>query len=140
VFDGVSLCVSDLPADLRFAGGTAEVQRAGVRSALVVPLRAGRRVIGALMAASQEPEAYRADHQERLEALGRLIGPLIETIALLYRDRRRQHRLALLKGITQRLGTSLDVRHMLGSVGDAIRSALDFDAMGVILFKPGGPE
>jgi hypothetical protein len=31
VFDGVSLCISDLPADPRFAGGIGEIQPAGLR-------------------------------------------------------------------------------------------------------------
>jgi Nif-specific regulatory protein len=140
VFDGVSLCVPDLPPDHRFAGGRAEVPPAGLRSAVLVPLRAGSRLIGAVIAASQQREAYRADHQERLEALGRLIGPFIETIALLYRGRRRQHRIGLLKGITHALAASLDLREVLATVGEAVRLALDFDAMGVILLTPGGPE
>jgi GAF domain-containing protein len=140
VFDGVSFCVSDLPADPRFAGGTAEVQPAGLRSAVLVPLRAGSRVIGAVVVASQQPEAYRADHQQRLEALGRLIGPFTETIALLYRERRRQHRIGLLKGITRAIGATLDVRGIFAPLGDAIRPALDFNAMGVALLASGSQE
>ncbi len=40
----------------------------------------------------------------------------------------------------QMLGTSLDLRQILEPIGDAIRVAVDFDTMGVVLFKSGGPE
>jgi transcriptional regulator with GAF, ATPase, and Fis domain len=72
--------------------------------------------------------------------VGRLIGPFIETIALLYRERRRQHRIGRLKDIPQALAASLDLREILATVGEAVRPAFDFDTMGVILFKPGGQE
>jgi transcriptional regulator with GAF, ATPase, and Fis domain len=105
-----------------------------------VPLFTGRRIIGELSAMSRVADAYGPVHVERMRTVGRLIGPFIEPIAQLYRERRQQHRIGLLKGIPQRLGRSLDLRQVLGSVGDAIRPALDFDTMGVILFKPSGPE
>jgi Nif-specific regulatory protein len=140
VFDGQLLCASDLPADPRFARYRDPLEAARLRSAISVPLLAGSRVIGALGAASRVADAYGPVHVERMRALGRLIGPFIETIALLYRERRRQHRIELLKGITQMLGTSLDVRQMLEAVGDAARRAVDFDTMGVIILKADGPD
>jgi transcriptional regulator with GAF, ATPase, and Fis domain len=140
VLDGNVLCASDLVADPRFVGHRDRLQASALRSGIFVPLLAGSRIIGGLSAISRVADAYGPVHVERMRTVGRLIGPFIETIALLYRERRRQHRIGLLKGIPQMLGTSLDLRHMLGSVGDAIRPALDFDAMGVILFTPGGPE
>jgi len=140
VFDGNVLCVSHLLTDPRFVPRAPQVRAAGLQSAIFVPLLTGSRVIGELSAASRVPDAYHAVHVERMRGVGRLIGPFIEIIALLYRERRRQHRIGLLKGITQILGRSLDLRQMLGSIGDAIRPALDFDTMGVILLKPGGSE
>jgi transcriptional regulator with GAF, ATPase, and Fis domain len=140
VFDGTVLSVSDLLADPRFAAYRDQLQTAALRSGIFVPLRVGTRIIGALNALSRLADAYGPVHVERMRTVGRLIGPFIEPIAQLYRERRQQHRIGLLKGIPRRLGTSLDLRQVLGSVGDAIRPALDFDTMGVILFTPGGPE
>jgi Nif-specific regulatory protein len=138
VFDGNLLCTSDLLADPRFAGHRDRLQAAGLRSAIFVPLLAGSRIIGELSAVSRVADAYGRFHLEQMRAVGGLIGSVIETMALLFRERRRRHRIGLLKGIPQMLGTSLDIRHTLGSVGDAIRPALDFDALSVILFKPRG--
>ncbi len=140
LLDGTALCVSDLLADPRFVRQRDQLQAAELRSAIFAPLLVGTRMIGALSAMSRLPDAYGPVHIERMRTVGRLIGPFIEVIAQRYRERRLQHRIGLLKGISRMLGTSLDLRQVLGSVGDAIRSALDFDTMGVILFKPGGPE
>ncbi len=140
VFDGNVLRTADLVADPRFVRRRDQLQAAELRSAIFVPLPVGTRVIGELSAMSRLADAYGSVHVERMRTVGRLLGPFIEPIAQLYRERRQQHRIGLLKGIPQKLGTSLDLRQVLGSVGDAIRPALDFDTMGVILFKPEGPE
>ena len=105
-----------------------------------MPVVIAGRVIAELGAFSRAANMYGLVHVERMRTVGRLIGPFIETIAQLYRGRRRQHRIGLLKGITQMLGTSLDVRQVLEPVGSAISLAIDFDAMGVVLFQPGGRE
>ncbi len=140
VFDGNVLCATDLLTDPRFVRHREQLQTAGLRSGIVVPLLLGSRVIGALAAVSRVADAYDPVCVNRMRTVGHLIGPFIETIVQVYRERRRQHRTGLLKGITQMLGTSLDLRQILEPVGDAIRVAVDFDTMGVVLFKSGGPE
>jgi transcriptional regulator with GAF, ATPase, and Fis domain len=140
VFDGNVLCASDLLSDPRFICQRDQLKTALLRSAIVVPVLIGSRVIGELGAYSLAADTYGPVHVERMRTVGRLIGPSIETTVQLHRARRRQHRIGLLKGITQMLGTSLDLRQVLEPVGHAIRLAVDFDAMGVVLFKPGGRE
>jgi GAF domain-containing protein len=140
VFDGESLRVPDLLADPRFVADAAQARPAVIRSAVLVPLAAGSRVTGALIAASATAGLHEDVHLERLRGIGRLIGPFIEIIVLLYRERRRRHRLGLLRGITYALGTTLDVREILTPLADAIRPALDFDAMGMALLTLGGRE
>jgi Nif-specific regulatory protein len=102
----------------------------------MVPLVAGTRVIGHVSAASREIGAFSAVHVERMRTLGRLLGPFVEVIAALYRERRRRHRMDLLGGITNMLGTTLDVREILAPLGEAVRPAIAFDAMGVIMLDP----
>jgi GAF domain-containing protein len=139
-FDGHMLCIADLLADPRFVRHRMEVQAAGLRSAVIVPLMAGSRVIGKLSAASRAADAFGAIHVERMRSLARLIGPFIEIIALLYRERRRRRSVEQLTGITDILGTTLNVDEILAPLGEVIRPALDFDAMGVVLWSPGSPE
>jgi transcriptional regulator with GAF, ATPase, and Fis domain len=140
VFDGNVLCASDLLSDPRFIGHRDQLKPISLRSAIVVPVLIGSRVIGELGAYSLVAGTYGPVHVERMRTVGRLIGPSIEMTVQLHRGRRRQRRIGLLKGIAQMLGTSLDLRQVLHSVGRAARLAVDFDAMGVVLFKSGGRE
>jgi Nif-specific regulatory protein len=140
VFHGNALSISDLLADPRFVRQRDQLQAAELRSAIFAPLLVGPRMVGALSAMSRLADAYGPVHVERMRTVGRLIGPFIEPIAQLYRERRQQHRIGRLKGITHALAASLELRETLPTVGEAVRPALDFDTMGVILFTPGGPE
>ncbi|HET7379636.1 MAG TPA: sigma 54-interacting transcriptional regulator [Gaiellales bacterium] len=137
VFAGDVLCATDLPSDPRFADH-AELRSTGLRSATFVPLLSRSRVVGELSAATRVAAAYGDAHVERLRTVGRMIGPFIEIIALLHRDRRRRHRVELLAGITKMLGTTLDLRDILAPLGEVVRPAIAFDAMGVITFDAPG--
>ena len=138
VFDGQVLCVADLPSDPRFAEHAAELRSTGLRSAIFVPLLSGSRVIGKLSAASRAAALYGDVHVGRLRTVAHMVGPFIDAIALLYRDRRRRQRMELLAGITKMLGTTLDLRGILAPLGEAVRPAIAFDAMGVILLDTSG--
>jgi transcriptional regulator with GAF, ATPase, and Fis domain len=133
VFDGHVLRIADLLADPGFVRQRDSIKAAGLRSAVIVPVMAGSRVIGELSAASHAAAVYDGVHVERLQTVGRMIGPFIDVIALLYRERRRRHRMDLLGGITKMLGTTLDLREILAPLGEAVRPAIAFDAMGVIM-------
>jgi hypothetical protein len=54
---------------------------------------------GRVIPSSRVTDVFDAVHIERLRSIGRLIGSFIETIALLYRERRRRHRVGRLTGI-----------------------------------------
>jgi Nif-specific regulatory protein len=140
VFDGEVLCIADLLADPRFVRHRDEMQAAGLRSAVFVPLMAGSRVVGELGAVSRVPGVHGALHVERLRGVGRLIGPLVDLIAQLYDERRLRHRVGQLTGATRLMGTTLDVSQILEKLGDAIRLVVDFDTMGLPLFKPDSPD
>jgi transcriptional regulator with GAF, ATPase, and Fis domain len=140
VFNGDILRVADLPADPRFADHAEELRATGLRSAMFVPLLSGSRVIGKLSAATRGAAEYGDVHVERLRTVGRMIGPFIEVIALLYRERRRRGRMDLLAGITKMLGTTLDLREILAPLGESVRPAIAFDAMGVIMLDPSGSQ
>ena len=140
VFEGDVLCIPDLLADPRFLRYREELHKAGLRSAVIVPLMVGSRVIGALTTASCVRDAFGAVHVERMRNVACLIGPFIEIIVLLYRERRRRRGVEQLAGIIDILGSTLNVGGILAPLGDVIRPALDFDAMGVVVWNPGRPE
>ena len=138
LFVGGIVCVPEMSADVRFEPYRDSLR--GLRSTIMVPLVAGSRIIGYVSAASRELGAFGAIHVERMRSLGCLLGPFVEVIAGLYRERRRRASVDLLTGITDVLGTTLDVREILTPLGEAVRPAVDFDTMGIVLFKPGSVD
>ena len=143
VFAGERMLVHDLSTDPRFANSNPferRLQEAGIRSALLVPLESGGRIVGALVATSTTPHAYSQAHLDALNDVAALIGPFIENVVLLQRERRRRRRLRALEGLTHALGASLNVRDVFARLADAVRPILDFDVMGVSLLTSSGRE
>ena len=143
VFAGERMLVHDLSTDPRFADSNPferRLQEAGIRSALLVPLESGGRIVGALVATSTTPHAYSQAHLDALNDVAALIGPFIENVVLLQRERRRRRRLRALEGLAHALGVSLNVRDVFARLADAVRPVLDFDVMGVSLLTSSGRE
>ena len=143
VFAGEAMLVRDFSTDGRFTHVNPfeqRVQEAGLRSALLVPLDSGGRVIGALVATSLKPETYTEVHLDAARHVAALIGPFVENVVLLQRERRRRRRLRALEQLTRALGASLNVRDVFARLADAVRPVLDFDVMGVALLSSSGRD
>ena len=143
VFSGERMLVEDLSADPRFANSNSferRLQEAGLRSGLLVPLESGGRIVGALVATGMTPHAYHQRHLKALIDVAALIGPFIENVVLLQRERRRRRRLRALEGLANALGASLNVRDVFTRLAEAVRPILDFDVMGVSLLTSSGRE
>jgi two-component system response regulator HydG len=143
VFAGTAMTVGDFGRDPRFARAAAperRVHEGGIRSGLLVPLAAGGRVIGALVATSLEPDAYDEDHAAAGRRVADLIAPFIDNVVLLARERRRRERLRALEPLPRILAASLDVGDVFGRLAEAVRPLLDFDVTGVCLISASGRE
>jgi transcriptional regulator with GAF, ATPase, and Fis domain len=112
-----------------------------LQAGLLVPLENGGRLIGAILAASLTAQAYHETHLALLRQVARLIGPLIEHIVLLHRERRRRWRLEALAALPRAFGASLNVKDIFECcLAEVVRPVLDFDFMGAGLFGPGGRD
>jgi transcriptional regulator with GAF, ATPase, and Fis domain len=143
VFAGEPMLVHDFSTDPRFADANPyerRLQEAGVRSGLLVPLRSSGRVIGALVATSLEAGRYTEEHRATAQQVAELVGPFVENVLLLERERRRRRRLQALHGLTPLLGASLDVRDVFARLADELRPILDFDVMGASLISSTGRD
>jgi len=143
VFSGEAMLVGDLQTDPRFAHlnpSERKVQEAGLRSLLRVPFYSGGQVIGALAATSLTANTYTPTHLTAAQQVADLIGPFIENLVLLQRERRRRRRLQALEGFARILGASLNVRDVFERLAEAVRPVLDFDLMGVSLVSASGRE
>ena len=140
VVAGQPVLSRDLQADQRFAPGGApppRIYRQGLRSRLAVPMVSGGRIIGTASATSYDPDVYSGDHLQALQQVADLIGPFIENIVLLHRERRRRRRFASLAGLACSLGGSLTIREHFDRLAAELRSYIDFDLMGISLFREG---
>jgi transcriptional regulator with GAF, ATPase, and Fis domain len=143
VFGGEAMLVHDFSSDSRFTGANPfekRLQDVGIRSGLLVPLESGGRIIGALVSTSLIRQTYAEAHLGILQQVAGLIGPFVENVVLLQRERRRRKRLRALEGLTEALGAGLDVREMFARLADVVRPILDFDVMGVALLSASGRD
>ena len=143
VFAGEPIRVNDLQTDPRFVDPNPferKLQETGLRSAIVVPLPSGGRIIGAMAATSLTPDTYTEAHLTALQQVANLIGPFIENIILLQRERRRRRRLRALESLPPMLGASLNVQDVFNRLAEGVRPILEFDVMGVCLVSTSGRE
>ncbi len=132
LFAGQPELMRDCQADPRMADAESARQcalMAGLRAWLALPLYGAEHVSGALIIGSTAPEFYTEAHLEMGQRIAELIGPLVEAIALLHKERHRRRRLAVLPEVARVVGTSLNVGEIFDQLGDAVRPMLDFDVM-----------
>lgn len=143
VFFGETMRVDDFRADPRFAvlnPHERKLVETGIRSGLLVPMESGGHIIGAVVATSLADHRYGERHLTVLRQVATLIGPFVQVVVLLQRERHRRRRLKALEGLTRALGASLNVRDVFARLADAVRPVLDFEFMGVALLTTSGRE
>jgi len=142
VFGGEMEVIADMATDDRFGEASAcraTLGEAGLRARLAVPLVVGGRVRGALVVMSATAGLYTEAHASACREVAELIGPFVETVVVLHRERRRRERLAAATALAPILGASLKVGDVLERLGEAIRPLIDFDTMGLALRAADGP-
>ena len=102
---------------------------AGLRSCLTLPLYGAERVSGALIIGSFAPDVYTESCVETGQRIAELLGPLVENVVLVYKERHRRRRLAVLPEVARVVGTSLNLREIFDQLGAVVRPVLDFDVM-----------
>jgi GAF domain-containing protein len=143
VFDGEAMRIDDVKTDPRLATlGPVErqLEAAGYRSGVVVPLYTGGQVIGFMSGGSLTPHTYTDAHLATTQQVADLIAPFIQNMVLLQRERRRRRRLRALEDLTRVLGASLDVKDIFHRLAETVRAALDFEVMGICLLSSSGRD
>jgi Nif-specific regulatory protein len=110
----------------------------GLRSSMTLPLYSAERVSGALIIGSFAPDVYTDSYVKTGQRIAEFLGPLVENIVLLHKERHRRRRLAVLPAVARVVGTSLNVHKIFDQVGAVIRPVLDFDLMIARLIGPSG--
>lgn len=138
---GDPVLVEDLPADRRFAGGSLparELQEAGLRSSLAVPLKSDGNVVGALCASSLVPRAYTDAHLAAALRVADLVGPFIKSVVQFQQERRRRLRSQALTALPLEASGGVSLQDCFCRISAAVRPILDYDLMGMELFCTNG--
>ena len=111
---------------------------AGLRSSVTLPIYGAERVSGALIIGSFTPDVYTESSVKTGQRIAEFLGPLVENIVLLHKERHRRRRLAVVPAVARVVGTSLNVHKIFDQLGAVVRPVLDFDLMIARLIGPSG--
>ncbi|MBM3496704.1 MAG: GAF domain-containing protein, partial [Armatimonadetes bacterium] len=103
------------------------------RSAMVAPIRSATETMGLLMVTSAQPGAYGPDELRLLGAVASQAGIAMENATLFEDATRRAEAASALFGLSQRIGSTLDVGAALEYVADNAVSLLQVDKFAVML-------
>ncbi|MDL1941429.1 GAF domain-containing protein [Chloroflexi bacterium CFX2] len=106
------------------------------RSEMVVPLKVGGDVIGALDVQSPEPGAFHEEDERLMTIFAERAALALERTRLNEQTVKQLERLAALRVIDLAISSSFDLRLMLNTVLEQVVDQLGVDATSILLFKP----
>src|SRR2546429_201932 len=127
-----------IPEDGTRVASVPDVERNGPAPRLTLPLQGVDRVIGRLAIANVRPDVYTEAQITIGRRIAEVLGPVVEHIVLLQKERDRLRRMAALPEVSRVLAGSLDVGNIFEQLGAVVRRVLDFDRMIVRPIGPGG--
>jgi len=127
-----------IPEDGTRVASVPDVERNGPAPRLTLPLQGVDRVIGRLAIANVAPDVYTEAPITIGRRIAEVLGPVVEHIVLLQKERDRLRRMAVLPEVSRVLAGSLDVGNIFEQLGAVVRRVLDFDRMIVRPIGPGG--
>jgi GAF domain-containing protein len=128
---GIGLRVDDVSQDARYVQAIPDI-----RSALVVPLMVGERVIGVLQALSTYSSAFSADDERLFTTVARQLAVAIENARLYQETERRLAEVSTLYQLARQVNTSLDVQERLNSIVESLKQAMGCRACSIALLDP----
>jgi len=127
-----------IPEDNRRVPSAPEVERNGLASCLALRLEGVGGMIGCLAIATTAPDVYTEAHAAAGRRIAQVLGPLVETIMLLQKERDRLRRTTVLPEVSRVVAASLDVGSIFEQLAAVVRRVLDFDLMTVRPIGAGG--
>ncbi|MCK6583739.1 MAG: GAF domain-containing protein [Anaerolineales bacterium] len=106
------------------------------RSELVIPLKVGNNVIGALDVQSPEPDAFHEDDERLMSIFANRAALALERTRLHEQTLKQLERLGALRAIDLAISNSLDMRISMNVVLEEATRQLGVDAACILLLKP----
>lgn len=111
----------------------ASIESLDARSVVLMPLRMGRRGLGAIWIGSREPFEYTAQHERIFQSFAEQTSLSLETSRLMAQTERRARQLETSAEISQRASQLLDLDVLLPQVVDLIKSQFGYDHVQVFM-------
>jgi DNA-binding NarL/FixJ family response regulator/signal transduction histidine kinase len=131
--EGRTIIVPDVVADGRFRWAWPDH---AIRSAMVVPLRGRKRLIGMLEADSDRLDDFDADDAVLLEALAGQLAIVIENAELLQAERKRARRLQTVTEIARKVTSILDLQELLTQTTELVAERFGYRGVSILLRDP----
>jgi signal transduction histidine kinase len=128
---GIMLRVSDVSQDTRYVERIPDV-----RSALVVPLVVGDRVIGVIDAASPRLGAFSADDERLMSTVARQLAVALENARLYQETERRLADVSALYQLARQMNVSLHLQERLDTIVLSLKQAIGCRACSIALLDP----
>jgi PAS domain S-box-containing protein len=109
---------------------------AAAQSELVVPLKVGGDVLGAIDIQSAQPDAFGPDDERLMTIFAERAALALAHSRLFEQSEGRVRQLAALRTIDMAISSSFDLNLTMGVLLDQLRSQLDADAADVLVYNP----
>jgi GAF domain-containing protein/anti-sigma regulatory factor (Ser/Thr protein kinase) len=129
--NGTALRVGDVSQDPRSMEEITDV-----RSALVIPLVVGDRIIGVIDAASSQCDCFAAEDERLMTTVARQLAVAIENARLYQETQRRLAEVSALYQLARQMNTSLDVQEVLNSIVWSLKQATGCRGCSIALLDP----
>jgi len=126
--------VNDTSKDARYYSEITKKTGFAIRKVLQVPLNTRDKTIGVLMAMNKIGGDFTEPDEALLGAMANNIALAIENATVYERLRRSRDDLEMIYRSSMALATTMDLDHLLEVVIGELRSAMDADAAGVLLY------
>jgi transcriptional regulator with GAF, ATPase, and Fis domain len=99
------------------------------RSRIVITMRVGARIYGAVWLTSRAPDAFAAEHHVLVDTVADLLVLALQHNALRERESLRRERIDSLRQLLRTMAGSLDIRQVFPEVSNVVRGGLPHDMM-----------
>lgn len=142
LYSGEAQLIDDYQTDPRWANATPQIRsfaaEHGLHAGLLVALRVGGRVIGALVLASRQVGLYTPSHLAIAQRIADQLAPFVENLRLYTTERRQREHIEALNAIGQTIAASLEVEDVFPGFATAARRLVEHDRVGVDLLADDG--
>jgi GAF domain-containing protein len=135
-----SAIVNDTSKDPRYYPGISEKSGFEIRKVLQVPLRSPEKTIGVLMAMNKIGGDFTEQDEALLSSMASSVALAVDNATFYKKLKQSRDALEILYRSSMALATTMDLDHLLEVIISDLRSAMETEAGGVLLYDESGND